>query len=607
MQLLQSRRQPHRKRWRKIALVAGLVLVGFALWESWRELQPRYLRWKQDRALRQARDFIAKHDATNAQLALDVALKTIPGNPETLRVAADMLEQVGAPQAMRLRRAVVQIEPDSAEDAAKLVLCCLRFRDFNAAKDALSSTPPKISAETPMLRASLAFAIATDNAPVADALFDRLRTLYPDEADLKFAQAILWLRHPKAERRDEARHQLEDLARKNPKMALEINREFAADALRRRDYAEAKRRYQQILGDSGTTFTDRLQKANLDLLVDHQPFEPLFVALAPFAAQNENDAAQFAQWLLVQNRGAEADSWISNLPAAVRDSAALKSAHADAVAQVGDWDRLATLLREGAWGTISPETLRLAFAAHTVDNPNHLALRHETWDMTLNSAAGNLGTLRILQRLSAEWKWDDESERTLWAIAHTFPDQTWADQALFNLYKDRKNTNGMRDVMGALRTTDGTVPRYQHDWALLTLLLEPSSAWNPAKDIMRNLHEGEPDNATYATGYAFALAQSGRGAEALAIVDKMTDADRAYPPRAPYLAFVYGVGKRGPDLEKAASLGDGVTFLPEENYLFTRAREELNRKPEKPEKAAKPDTGDAETASPAGAASSTKG
>jgi hypothetical protein len=161
MQLLQSRRQPRLARRRKLILVAAVVLIGFALWEGWQKLQPRYLHWKQDRALRQARDFIAKHDPANAQLALDVALKTIPGNPDTLRVAADMLEQVNAPQAMRLRRAVVQVEPDSAEDAAKLVFSCLHFRDFNAAKDALSGTDPKVASQPPMLRAALAFALAT--------------------------------------------------------------------------------------------------------------------------------------------------------------------------------------------------------------------------------------------------------------------------------------------------------------------------------------------------------------------------------------------------------------------------------------------------------------
>ena len=583
MQLLQSRAVKHRyPKWVRRLVIVAVIAAAFGLWKGWEYLQPRYLLWKQARALNQAKDFIAKHDAANAQVALEVALKAVPGNPETLRVAADMLEQVGAAQAMRLRRAVVQVVPDSAEDGAKLVMCCIRFRDFNAAKDALSTTAPKVAIQPPMLRAALAYAIATDNAPVADYLFNSLREKYPDDADLKHAQALLRLRHPREERRLAARQELEQLAKNDPRLGLEINREFAADALQRRDYAEVKLRQKLILADPGATFTDRLQKANVDLLIDHQPFEPLYAELAPIAAKNDADAVQFAQWLLVQNRAGQVDRWIGGLPDAVRAAPALAAARADAIAQLGDWDRLAPMLIDGAWGPITKDTVRLALAAQTVDNPNHPLVRGETWDMALDSAKGNLSALRILQHLASLWKWSDESERTLWAIARTFPDQTWAHQALFNLYKEKKDTTRMRDVVDTLRQADGSVPRYQHDWALLTLLLEPTVNWNPAKDTMRQLYESERANATYGTGYAFALAQAGKGAEALAIVQKMTDDERNYPPRAPYLAFVYGVAKQADQLDREISIGQGATFLPEESYLFTRAHEELIRKPEKP-------------------------
>lgn len=198
--------------------------------------------------------------------------------------------------------------------------------------------------------------------------------------------------------------------------------------------------------------------------------------------------------------------------------------------------------------------------------------------MTIDSCSHSLAALRVLQRLAAIWRWEDEGERTLWAIARAFPAQTWAHQSLFNHFKARKDIKGMREIMGVLRQSEGTVNRYQYDWALLSLLAEPTSNWNPAKDTLRILYESDPSNATYATGYAFALAQVGKSAEALAIVGKMTAAERAYPPRQPFLAFVYGVAKKAPELEQAAALSAGAEFLPEENYLFTRAREELNRK-----------------------------
>lgn len=584
MQLLETHRGRRKRKTRILVWLIVLAAIGIGSWQTWDFLQPRYLLWKQKRALNQAKEFIAKHDAPNAQVALEVALQTVPGNPETLRVAADMLEQVGAAQAMRLRRAVVQLQPDSVEDVEALVMCCLRFRDFNAARDALTGMTREQSAKPAGLRAALAFALATDNTPVADALFQQLETELPKDDNLKVAHNLLYLRHPRAERRQQAQQELEKIAAAKPPLALAINRQFAANALLRRDYAEAKKWLTQVVADPAATLTDRLQKANLDLLIDKRPFDPLFAELAPLASKTESDASQFAQWMLVQGRAAETSRWLASLPPAIRQTPAVKAVEADAAVQNSDWDQLAALVGNEAWGPISKETVRFAMAAHTVDTPNRPSLRHETWDLALDSARGSLATLRILQKLAAGWGWDEETERTLWTIARAYPDQTWAHQSLFNLYRKKKDTKSMRDVLGALRESEAAVPRYQHDWALLTMLLDPSNNWNPAKEIMRQLYEGDPSNATYATGYSFALAQMGKGTEALAVVEKLAPADREYPPRQPYLAFVYGVARKNAELEHtvAVAKAPGADFLPEEAYLFTRARTELERKPEKP-------------------------
>lgn len=590
MQLLQSRKTSPRQKLKRRLIWIGIAVVAGGAWLSLDFGRDRYHVWKQARALKQAKAFVEKHDAQNAQIALEVALTAVPGNPETIRVAADMLEQVGAAQAMRLRRAVVQVAPDSAEDAAKLVYACLKFRDFNAAKDALASTPPSVSVQLPMLQAALAYALTTDDAPVADYLFQQLKAQSPKNEDLRHAHALLLLRHPRKEQREAARHELEELAKSDSRLTMQINREFVGYALQLRNYDEANRYLALLLAPPEALLQDRLQKANLDLLIKKIPFEMVYPQLAPIAGKTEADAVQFVQWLLVQNRAKEADRWINGLPQPIRHSSALFTVEAEIAAQLKDWDRLAVLLQAGAWGPITKETLRLALAAQTVDSPNKPALRHDTWDMALASAGGNLATLRILQRLAAFWAWDEETERTLWTVARMFPDQTWAHQALFNFYREKKNTIAMRDVMNTLRESDGTVPRYQHDWALLTLVTEPNANWNPAKETMRQLYEGTPANATYATGYAFALAQAGKGAEALAVVQKIPAAERDYFPRQPYLAFVYGVARRAADLEHAASIGQRATYLPEESYLFTRAREEATRKLEKP-KAAKPGEG----------------
>lgn len=582
MQLLQSRSTGRRSRHLKIVVAALVVVVTAGVWFARDPALARYRVWKQKRALEQAKGFIEKRDPLNAQLALDVALRTGPGNPDTIRAAADMLEQVGAPQAMRLRRALVQLNPDSAEDTARLVLCGLRFRDFNAAKDALSGASPEISVQQPMVQAALAYALATGNAPVADALLADLKTRAPNDPDLQHAHALLKLQHPNAAARTAAVEELELLAKSHPRLEPQIARQLAGYTLQHGEFADAKRRLVELTQRSDATLDDHLQLANVQLVHEGAAFEPIFKEIAPIAAKSEFAAAQLTQWLLVQNRAEEADRWLGQLSDSMRTTPPLLAVQADVVAQLKDWERLAFLLRAGAWGSVPKEPIQIAFAAQTVDNPTRPSLRRETWDMALTTAGGNLVTLRVLHRLASLWQWRDETERTLWSIARSFPDQTWAHQALFNLYREKKDTAAMRDVVSTLRESDGSVRRYQHDWALLTLLTQPTSNWNPAKDTMRQLHSLDPSDPSFATGYAFALAQHGKADEALAVIEKLSPEHRDYPPRQPYLAYIYGVARKAQEFERTTTLTTGANYLPEENLLFTRGREELNRKPPAP-------------------------
>lgn len=582
MQLFESRRTSRSRRWWKRAALLAVALVVLGAWLGYRPAVEFYKQRKQQRALAQAKEFIEKRDAPNAQLALEVAIQAAPGNLDTLRTAAAMLEQVGAAQAMRLRRAVARAAPDSVDDAAALVLCCLRFHDLNAAKDSLASFPPAFAEKPAALRAALAYAIATNDAPVIDFLYAKLKAQFPADADLQVSHALLLLKHPNQEKRLAARADLERIAQSHTPQSLRVQRELGAFALAAREHAEARKWFDRVAAHPAAGLSDRLQVATLDLLVDKKPFDSVLPQLAPLAAKNEADAALFLQWLIVQRRSAEADRWLATLPKNIRDHRSILSHEPDLAAQLQDWDRFIALLKNGAWGPVSKETIRLVEAAQTISARDRPALRKETWDLAIQSAGGNLGTLIVLQRVAATWRWDAEIERTLWSIVRAFPDQTWAHQSLFDYYAGKKDTTAMRDVMSALQQSDASVARYRHDWALLTLLTNPSSGPTVAKETMQQLYESQPTNPNYVTGHAFALAQSRKPADAAALVQKLSPLERDYSPRQPYLAFIAGVARDTAALERAQKLSAGTTYLPEESRLFERAREELTRKPEKP-------------------------
>ena len=114
---------------------------------------------------------------------------------------------------------------------------------------------------------------------------------------------------------------------------------------------------------------------------------------------------------------------------------------------------------------------------------------------------------------------------------------------------------------------------------LLSLLTEPSSDWNDPKQTFEDLYRTEKTNPFYATGYAFALAQAGKAAEALAVVAKLSQSERDYSPRAPYLAFVYALNKNRDEVDRLQSLSRGTSFLKEEETLFIEARAEFDANP----------------------------
>jgi hypothetical protein len=228
---------------------------------------------------------------------------------------------------------------------------------------------------------------------------------------------------------------------------------------------------------------------------------------------------------------------------------------------------------------VKGETVQLAFSAKALDAAGTTTLRREIWPVALESTQRQLAPLTILRRLAAAWEWNEEAEQTLWAITSSFPDQTWAYQALMASYREHKNTRGLQNVLSLLRQNNPGVPRYDHDWALLTLLIEPNSTWTPAKEMLKQLHTTNPTHPNYATGYAFALAQANRGDEALVVVKGLPEAERALPSRLPLLAYVYGVARAKTEFAAVEQLAKDVDYLPEERQLFMAGRDALDRKP----------------------------
>lgn len=561
-----------RKSARKRNITIVIVLVGLAVgWFGYRPVIDRYTTWKQQKAISQAKAFLDQEEFDSAKLAIDVALDAKPGNVETLRVAADLLEQVGSPSAIRLRRNLVAMQPDSAADRAKLIVTALRYNDLNTARVAMQEMPPAQANEPELLKAALAFAQKTNNKPIADAIYSKLREAEPDNQNLQVLQAALRLRNPRPEIVRAAREELDELAQ-NPRNRAFILRELMVYAMQRQDFSEATKLAAELSQAPNATLTDHLHSANLALNVDKQPFEEVFATIQPHVSDTPADTVELVRWLILIGQPDQAQTWFAAQSETLLSDSQVFGVRAELASKREDWDTLSGLLEDGAWGAVRQDSVRLAFSAHLAGSRGNTNLQNEIWKETLLSADSNLVDLRVLYRLSVGWDWEQPTEEVLWAITKFHPNQTWAHQTLFNVYQSRKDTEQMLELVDTLRELDISTTRYRYDWALLTLLLNDRDSWTPEKQTMESLHESNPENAYYSTGYAFALALSNRSDEAVEAIEKLSSAERALPERAPYLAFIYARALQPREValytDKRDQLQDA---LPEEIALFDKA------------------------------------
>jgi hypothetical protein len=160
-----------------------------------------------------------------------------------------------------------------------------------------------------------------------------------------------------------------------------------------------------------------------------------------------------------------------------------------------------------------------------------------------------------------------------------------AQQALLEAYRARDDARGMLEVSKVLLELNPSSPRYRHDWALLGLLAGPADARTEAGEILYRLYREDAANPIFATSYAFSLAREGKASEALAVLARLSPADRDFPPRSPYLAYIYGANGLGADVGRMEWIGRDGAYLREERALFLQARSALERAHGSPAKA----------------------
>ena len=564
-------KQPRPLRSFLLILIAGAGLLWCG-WAGYHALKPRYRHWKSERALRQARTYMAGKDLAKARLALQVAFQS-GASGEAYGVLADLLESVHSVRAVDARRAIVRATPGNLDAELGLAVTALHFGDGQTALEALSACSAADRTTPQYRRVAAIFALSANQPALADYLLGELEKASPGDSSVRLLHDAVLLRHPQPEKASAARAELLDLA-KDPEQRLPALRILLDDALIRHDSAAAKSIGAQLASSPGAAFQDLLNAANSQLIFnpDHRVDAGLAKRIDAQGQKAPDSAAQYVRWLIVQNRANEAAAWLGRLPPALAAHPAVHIFRSQIAVARSDWDSLRTELAAGAFGPISPAAIEFAYSAHLILRRGQPELARQTWGAALTESHTNNAALQGLLRLAEVWRWPDAVRDSLFASARAFPQNTENYPQLVAMLRARKETTAMRDAFALWREAAPGTLTVSYNWAFLTLLASPAALPSDATREMQTLLSQSPGNAYYVTGAAFALWQLGKVKEASILIDGLSEGDRKLPARAPYVAVIYASDGRVADARAAlARAPKPAALLPEENALIVKA------------------------------------
>ncbi len=266
--------------------------------------------------------------------------------------------------------------------------------------------------------------------------------------------------------------------------------------------------------------------------------------------------------------------WSRQLPPAILEKLAVQAALADSCVLLSDWAALDRLLKNNCWSAAKP--LRLALKSKVARETGDAPATEQNWTAALEAAGTNPAQLELLHGLATRWKWSEKSAAVLWQQVDQPRTQWTALRALFQLYRDERDTRGLYRALlrwTQLKPDDRAV---QNNVAQLSLLLGTDIA--RARDAARQLHQQEPANPAYASTYAFALYRAGDTAGALQVMQRLSPTQLDDPPIALYYGIILAGSNRRPEATRYLDLSAKAALLPEEETLRSQAANQIARR-----------------------------
>ena len=433
------------------------------------------VQWRQSTAATATRTYLQHSDYQHAASSLRRALALGPATVEICREAAEICEYDGSREAMTWRKQASELALDSASDRCLLVKTAVHFGDLPLAEQAFQALKPSARQGVEYHEAAGDLAWALDRKTEAEAHWSELVRLQPANPKYRLelaTAAILSLDPAKA---DGARKELEQF-RADPEFHTGALRALIEDArctdrdssgfhlrlspLRAGIESPLPNEPQRVLNlvkelaqSPRLEFPDYLLVLDVLRQLKHPNFPGYFAGLKRGAAARPDLVARLVSWMSEHDLAAEALVWAATLPPRVSANPQASFAIAEALIARKDWDALELHIGR-------PEWQQMYFARHLIQarvwRERDYGTRSEMELRTAIEAVGHdAPRLRELERFSARWGWDIETEKLLWAIVDSGAGQQDALQDLQRFYSDKKDAEGLLRVQ---RRGIGSIP-----------------------------------------------------------------------------------------------------------------------------------------------------
>ncbi len=548
------------KRWWLKPLCA-LALLGLITWVG----NLAYRRWEPDRLARQAQVFLEKGEPGNALLSLRRALQLDPNSESASRAMAEITSRLNTPITLDWHRRLMELNPDSAEDAFAWAGAAVRLGPAGSAEQALAAVPAQERGTARFYALQGTAALQAGKITGAERAFAEALRLEPGTELHQYNLATLRLQSPDGAQRDASRQSLEELAR-GGSMQTVARRSLVTFHLNKGDMQAAFAHSDPLQRSPDARFSDRI--AHLQLLMKARPneVEAELTTLQKRAERNPEEAALLMHWMNANGRSAAALVWSKALPKTIVANEQIAAAHAEILLASKDWVALREHCASGDWQSM--EYLRHAFQARAARELDANTDARAHWTAASAAASRDRASAMRLAKMAQSWKWTDGYRETLWAAAKA-PMPQWALQRLHESYRSSGESSGMLRTAAATLEQDPENLAARNNLAMLSLLR--GERVEEALAEAKKLHTQAPRDPGFASTYAFALHVHGRNEEAIEIMEVLGSPSLQIPAVGAYYGIFLGAGERHDEAKPYLEAAKGAPLLPEERALIERA------------------------------------